>query len=266
MSWSSTGTGSGKTESFLYPIVDDLLRQRDQGITRGADGDPRLPDERPGQRPAGPPAGHARRHGHHLRPVGRHHAGEPRPMSAMDRFPGSGPASLPGRPPASAGRRPRPRTGPCGPWPRPRSAAPRKTSADRKPRILLTNYRQLEVLTTRLARRGALRRGPAQVPRLRRGPHLRRGHRGRGRLPGPPGAGPGREKAGRDHLHRHVGHPVRSRPRRTRTTTRRPAASPPGSSAWTPARSRWSASPMSAGSGRTSAIGPSPPTATAWPG
>ena len=31
----STGTGSGKTESFLYPIMDDLLRQRDQGITTG---------------------------------------------------------------------------------------------------------------------------------------------------------------------------------------------------------------------------------------
>jgi ATP-dependent helicase YprA (DUF1998 family) len=31
----STGTGSGKTEAFLYPIVDDLLRDRDQGITSG---------------------------------------------------------------------------------------------------------------------------------------------------------------------------------------------------------------------------------------
>jgi len=31
----ATGTGSGKTESFLYPIVDDLLRQRDKGIREG---------------------------------------------------------------------------------------------------------------------------------------------------------------------------------------------------------------------------------------
>src|SRR4051794_10852007 len=31
----ATGTGSGKTESFLYPIIDDLLRQRDQGMTTG---------------------------------------------------------------------------------------------------------------------------------------------------------------------------------------------------------------------------------------
>jgi len=31
----ATGTGSGKTESFLYPIVDDLLRQRDAGQREG---------------------------------------------------------------------------------------------------------------------------------------------------------------------------------------------------------------------------------------
>jgi len=31
----ATGTGSGKTEAFLYPIVDDLLRQRDKGIRSG---------------------------------------------------------------------------------------------------------------------------------------------------------------------------------------------------------------------------------------
>lgn len=31
----STGTGSGKTESFLYPIVDDLLKDRDQGVLNG---------------------------------------------------------------------------------------------------------------------------------------------------------------------------------------------------------------------------------------
>ncbi len=31
----ATGTGSGKTEAFLHPIVDDLLRQRDQGVTAG---------------------------------------------------------------------------------------------------------------------------------------------------------------------------------------------------------------------------------------
>ena len=71
----ATGTGSGKTESFLYPIIDDLLRQRDQGIYGGY-GDPRLPDERFGQRPVGPAQGHAGRHGDHLRSVGWHDSGD----------------------------------------------------------------------------------------------------------------------------------------------------------------------------------------------
>ncbi len=31
----ATGTGSGKTEAFLYPIVDSLLRERDAGVTSG---------------------------------------------------------------------------------------------------------------------------------------------------------------------------------------------------------------------------------------
>src|SRR3954465_8393430 len=31
----STRTGSGKTEAFLYPIIDDLLRQRDRGVNEG---------------------------------------------------------------------------------------------------------------------------------------------------------------------------------------------------------------------------------------
>jgi len=42
----ATGTGSGKTEAFLYPIVDDLLRQRDGGIAGGPVGGSGLSHER----------------------------------------------------------------------------------------------------------------------------------------------------------------------------------------------------------------------------
>ena len=87
--------------------------------------------------------------GHHLRPVGRHDPGEGG-RRRRGPLPGLGPRRPTWPPASSAGRRPRPRTGPCAPWPRPRSAAPRRTSASGKPRILLTNFRQLEVLTTRL--------------------------------------------------------------------------------------------------------------------
>ena len=128
----ATGTGSGKTESFLYPIVDDLLRQRDQGIHDGLtailvypmnalanDQLDRLRDMLGGT-------------GHHLRPVGRHDA---RRRRATCRSTASrAPAVRRTWPPASsAGKRPRPRTGPCAPWPRPRSAAPRRTSAAASP-------------------------------------------------------------------------------------------------------------------------------------
>ena len=99
----------------------------------GADGDPRLPDERPGQRPVGPPAGHARRH--RASPSASGSARRPAKESDVQRgpLPRLRPAGIPGRPPASAGKRPRPRTGPCAPWPRPKSAAPRRTSASASP-------------------------------------------------------------------------------------------------------------------------------------
>ena len=97
----STGTGSGKTEAFLYPIVDELLRERDQGITSGLSAILVYPDERPGERPVGSAAGNARRHGHHLRSVGRPHArhrsqGDHRPLREQQ------PGSVPLGPPATA--------------------------------------------------------------------------------------------------------------------------------------------------------------------
>ena len=147
MCWSSTGTGSGKTEAFLYPIVDDLLRQRDKGITSGLtailiypmnalanDQLDRLRDMLGG---TGITFGQW---------VGT--TPDTEKDVTMDRFPGSGrqaylaarqqtPGGGPGRGPGRA---------PLAP---PEECCSEEDIRERKPRILLTNYRQLEVLTTR---------------------------------------------------------------------------------------------------------------------
>ncbi|MGH3861249.1 DEAD/DEAH box helicase [Actinokineospora sp.] len=54
----TTGTGSGKTESFLIPIIDHCRRHRD---TPGVKALILYPDERPGQRPGPPHRGDGRR-------------------------------------------------------------------------------------------------------------------------------------------------------------------------------------------------------------
>ena len=128
----ATGTGSGKTESFLYPIIDDLLRQRDQGIHEGLtailvypmnalanDQLDRLRDMLGG---TGITFGQW---------VGTTPATEGEvshgPVPRLRAVP-------PTSPPASnAVTRPRPRIGPCVPWHHPRSAAPRRTSASASP-------------------------------------------------------------------------------------------------------------------------------------
>jgi ATP-dependent helicase YprA (DUF1998 family) len=143
----STGTGSGKTEAFLYPIVDDLLRQRDKGITSGLtailiypmnalanDQLDRLRDMLGG---TGITFGQW---------VGTTPGTEKE--VTMDRFPGSGRQAYLAerqnrRDEAQAEDR---AVRPLAP---PEECCSEEDIRERKPRILLTNYRQLEVLTTR---------------------------------------------------------------------------------------------------------------------
>jgi ATP-dependent helicase YprA (DUF1998 family) len=144
----STGTGSGKTESFLYPIVDDLLRQRDQGTRSGLTAILVYPMN-----------ALANDQLDRLRDVlggtgitfGQWVGTTPEKESAVsvDRFEGTGrvaylEARRKRREEAQAEDR---AVRPLAP---PEECCSEEDIRQRQPRILLTNYRQLEVLTTRL--------------------------------------------------------------------------------------------------------------------
>jgi len=144
----STGTGSGKTESFLYPILDDLLRQRDHGIREGMtavlvypmnalanDQLDRLRDMLGGTGIT----------------FGQWVGTTPDKESdvTVERFAGSSrqaylTARKQRREEAQAEDR---AVRPLAP---PEECCSEEDIRTRKPRILLTNYRQLEILTTRL--------------------------------------------------------------------------------------------------------------------
>ncbi len=144
----ATGTGSGKTESFLYPILDDLLRQRDRGVYEGLtailvypmnalanDQLDRLRDMLGGTGIT------------FAQWVGTTPAKES--DSGVDRFEGTGrqaylAARQQRREEAQAEDR---AVRPLAP---PEECLSEEDIRRRKPRILLTNFRQLEVLTTRL--------------------------------------------------------------------------------------------------------------------
>ena len=161
----STGTGSGKTESFLYPIIDDLLRQRDHGIREGLtailvypmnalanDQLDRLRDMLGGTGIT----------------FGQWVGTTPDKESdvTVERFAGSSrqaylAARKQRREEAQAEDR---AVRPLAP---PEECCSEEDIRTRKPRILLTNYRQLEILTTRLPDVALVCRGTAQVSRVR---------------------------------------------------------------------------------------------------
>jgi hypothetical protein len=151
----STGTGSGKTESFLYSIVDDLLRQRDKGVTEGltailvypmnALANDQLDRLREMLGGTGITFGLW---------VGTTSSTES--DIGIERFEGSSrPAYLEARRQRRAeaqaeDRAVRPLAPAVRPLAPPEECCSEEDIRTRKPRILLTNYRQLEVLTTRL--------------------------------------------------------------------------------------------------------------------
>ncbi|HQQ00994.1 MAG TPA: DEAD/DEAH box helicase, partial [bacterium] len=144
----STGTGSGKTEAFLYPIVDHLLRERDEGILEGLsailvypmnalanDQLDRLREMLGGTGITfGQWVGSTPQSGH---------------SPYVDRFEGTSRAAY------LAERQSRREKAiredrPLRPLSPPEECCSEKEIRERNPRILLTNYRQLEILTTRI--------------------------------------------------------------------------------------------------------------------
>jgi ATP-dependent helicase YprA (DUF1998 family) len=143
----ATGTATGKTEAFLYPIVDDLLRQRDRGVRSGLtailiypmnalanDQLDRLRDMLGGTGIS----------------FGQWVGTTPDAESGVtvDRFEGSS------RPAYLAERRKRREQAQAEdravrPLAPPEECCSEEDIRQRQPRILLTNYRQLEILTTR---------------------------------------------------------------------------------------------------------------------
>ena len=259
----ATGTGSGKTESFLYPIIDDLLRQRDQGVYEGLtailvypmnalanDQLDRLRDMLGG---TGITFGQW---------VGTTPAKES--DAGVDRFEGSGrqaylAARQQRREEAQAEDR---AVRPLAP---PEECRSEEDIRRRKPRILLTNYRQLEVLTTRLPDVALFAEAPLKYLVFDEA-HTYGGATGAEvaclirRL---------RSLAGKsaDEILCIGTSATLSDPTRTRRRRRDgPPLRLPVLRRRSRARSRSSASPTSAGSGPASGTSPSSPTATAWTG
>ena len=141
----STGTGSGKTECFLYPIVSQCLTLRDQGAPPGISARHRLSHERVGGRP--------------VDAIARAAGGDWDSVRDL-RWQDAGAGDGRGGSPASAGilratyiaRLKRARREGSGETVYPSEEVCSREimrTAGRQPRILLTNVKQLELLLTR---------------------------------------------------------------------------------------------------------------------
>ncbi|MCA9135396.1 MAG: DEAD/DEAH box helicase, partial [Planctomycetales bacterium] len=144
----STGTGSGKTEAFLYPIVDQLLRERDQGITSGLSAILVYPmnalanDQLDRLRQM--LGGTGVTFGQWVGPTPDTEA-----KVTIERFDGSSrEAYLSAREQRLVEAQQDDRA--VRPLAPPEECCSEEAIRNRKPRILVTNYRQLEILTTRL--------------------------------------------------------------------------------------------------------------------
>jgi hypothetical protein len=144
----STGTGSGKTESFLYPIIDDLLRQRDKGVREGVTAILVYPmnalanDQLDCLRDVLGGTGITFGQWVGTTPGTEGDVG-------VERFQGSSrPAYLEARRKRREEAQAEDRA--VRPLAPPEECCSEEDIRERKPRILLTNYRQLEVLSTRL--------------------------------------------------------------------------------------------------------------------
>ena len=203
----STGTGSGKTECFLYPHRQPVPGPAGRWRPAGHQRRHRLSDERPGRRPAHAAARAAGGHGHSVRDVRRQDAGARIGGSRGQAARGVVAGRLPGPAETGAARRQRRDGLPGRGGLLARGHAHRRAAAAHSP-----HQRQAaRAAADAAAGRRALRRRPARFPGVRRSAYLHRRTGGRDGLPRPASSRVLRGRPGPHDVHRDLGDRRRSR-------------------------------------------------------